>query len=58
MHRRLDIIIALLIAIAVLLVANILTGCTTTKGLHSENRYRNAKVHRQMKSEHKDHFIR
>lgn len=42
MHKRHDIIIILLAIIIILLVTMMLTGCASGKGLHSENRTRNA----------------
>lgn len=58
MHKRLDIIIVLLVVTAILLVVSICTGCSTTRGLHSENRGKNNATRWQQYNEHGQHYVR
>lgn len=61
MHRRfdrLDAVVTLLSVIVILLVAMMLTGCMTAKGLHPENSRRNASVKWQQLNEHGQHYVR
>ncbi len=51
MHRRLDIIIALLLSILVVLMASLLTGCAAQNGLHSNNRVKNITTRWQIQQE-------
>jgi len=58
MRRRVDVVIDLLSIIIILMVTMLLTGCMTAKGLHSNNRGRNATVKWQQYHEHGQHYVR
>lgn len=58
MRRRVDVVISLLSIIVILMVTMLLTGCMTAKGLHPENRARNASVKWQQYNEHGQHYVR
>ena len=57
MHKRLNIIIALLVCIIALMVVS-LASCTTARGLHSNNIGRNTATRQAMQTDKDYKFVR